>query len=73
MANYTITEDVHVDIRVDGETIALDLPAGDHDLHPAVAELLTAQGVATPAVAAEPAKPAKKTTPKDTPIESTEA
>ena len=78
MANYTITESVHIDIRVDGATISGDYEPGVVELHPAVAEVLVAQGIASLAIAepeAEPApaKASKKTTPKDTPTETTEA
>ena len=78
MANYTIKEPVHIDVRVDGATIAEDYKPGVVELHPAVAEVLVAQGIASIAIAepeAEPtpAKASKKTTPKDTPTETTEA
>lgn len=77
MANYTIKEAVHIDVRVDGATISADYDPGVVELHPAVAEVLTAQGLASltvvePEAEKAPAK-AKKTTPKDTPTESTEA
>ena len=64
----TIQEQVHVDIRIDGETIDQDLTAGDHLVEDAVGELLIAQGIATIAVDA-PTKTTKKTesTPKETP------
>lgn len=44
---YTISDKVHVDLRVDGKTISEDFGPGDVELPPAVAELLLAQGLAT--------------------------
>lgn len=43
---YTIKEHVKVDLRANGVDYSLDLKAGDHDLEPAVAEILVAQGLA---------------------------
>lgn len=47
MAKITVADAVHVDIRIDGVTIELDLAAGDADVEQAVADLLIAQGLAT--------------------------
>lgn len=55
---YTIAQNVEIDIRIDGKDETLSLAAGDHTLHPAVAEVLVEQGLATPAGT----KAAKKTT-----------
>lgn len=60
MAKITITEQVHVDIRIDGETISSDFTPGNVEVSEHIADLLISQGVATIAVD-EPAKPAKKT------------
>lgn len=43
----TITEAVHVDIRIDGETISTDYKPGTADVPLEIAELLIAQGFAT--------------------------
>jgi uncharacterized protein YuzE len=43
---YTIKENVRVDMRVNGETISVELEAGEQKLEPAIAELLVAQGIA---------------------------
>lgn len=65
MAHINITEQVHVDIRVDGETISEDFTAGVVEVIQPVADLLVAQGIAHFAMAADAevpsAKPAKKT------------
>lgn len=63
---YTISEAVHVTFTVDGETVELDITAGDSDLSESVADLLVAQGIATPAAAKKAAKSTST-------VESTEA
>lgn len=60
MATISITEQVHVDIRIDGVTISNDFAPGITEVEQPVADLLIAQGLATVAVA-EQAKPSKKT------------
>lgn len=45
---FTIKEQVHVDIRIDGVTIEEDFAPGDHDLPDAIADLLVSQGIAAP-------------------------
>lgn len=74
MPKHLITEAVHVDLRVDGQTISADYEPGEVELHPEVAALLSAHGIATPVydVTAEPvaAKPAKKPTAKTTNTET---
>lgn len=64
---YTIKEHVKVDLRANGVDYSLDLKAGEHDLEPAVAELLIAQGLVTAKV--KNAKPGTTPTPS---IESPE-
>lgn len=53
---YTISEAVHVSTTVDGESVELDFTPGDIDLPEAVADLLVAQGIATPVAAKKAAK-----------------
>lgn len=53
---YTISEAVHVSAVIDGETVELDIKVGDTDLPESVADLLVAQGIATPAAAKKAAK-----------------
>jgi hypothetical protein len=55
---YTIAENVDIDIRIDGKNETISLTAGDHELHPAIAEVLVEQGLAKPA-----GTKASKTTP----------
>jgi len=45
--NYTITEQVHVDIRIDGQTISADYTPGDIEIPIEIGDLLIAQGLAT--------------------------
>lgn len=59
--NYTIAEQVHIDIRIDGKTISADYSPGDVELPIEIGELLISQGLATPAAA--PAKKSKSTEP----------
>lgn len=66
MARITVTEAVSVDVRIDGVTVSEAFTPGDTEVAPAIAELLIAQGFATPAV-----KGGKKTEP--TPKETSEA
>lgn len=73
MATHTLSEKVHVDIRVNGETISTDFGPGDVVLTPAVAELLVAQGVATPVVKASKKTSAPTAADNDTTIETPEA
>lgn len=47
MSKFTLTEPIHVDLRVDGEDFSGDYTAGDVELPDAVADLLVAQGFAT--------------------------
>lgn len=76
MAKITIFEPVHVDIRIDGETISSDLAKGNHEVDQHIADLLIAQGVATFA-ADEPAPKSNKKTSAPaadtTPTETSEA
>jgi len=58
---YTITETASVTMTVAGETVTIDLEPGDHDLAPEVADLLIAQGIATPATKT----PKRKTSTED--------
>jgi hypothetical protein len=58
--SYTLTEAIHVSITIDGQAQDLDYTAGDTELPEPVAELLIAQGIATPAVA--PSKKSKSDT-----------
>lgn len=51
MAKITLKEAAHVDIRIDGENIALDLTTGENDVPDPVAAILIAQGFATEATA----------------------
>lgn len=44
---YTLNDKVHVDLRVDGNTISEDFGPGDVELPEAVAVLLVGQGLAT--------------------------
>lgn len=46
MAKFTIIQAAHVDIRIDGETLELDVKPGDTELDPRVGEVLVAQGIA---------------------------
>lgn len=62
---YTIAQDVEIDIRIDGKNETISLKAGDHELHPAVAEVLVEQGIAK----AAGTKAAKTTTPEPEPTE----
>ena len=74
MAKITIIEPVTIDIRIDGETIAQEFTPGDIDVPAEVAELLIAQGLATPksgkTTKNTPAAPVEAT---PTAIETTEA
>ena len=65
---YTLAEAVHVDIRIDNETIEGDFGPGDVELPAPIAELLVNQGLAVPT----PEKASKKSaTPTDpTPSEA---
>lgn len=47
---YTLTDAVHIDIRVDNQDISGDFGPGDVALPDAIAEILVAQGHATPTV-----------------------
>lgn len=63
MATITITEQVHVDIRIDDQEHTADYAAGTIDVPQGVADLLIAQGLATITVetpAPAPAKSSKK-------------
>lgn len=60
MAKITLKEPAHVDIRIDGENLALDLTTGENDVPEPVAAILIAQGFATEATA----KAGKNTTTK---------
>lgn len=73
MATHTLTEKVHVDIRVDGETISTDFGPGDVTLPPAVAELLIAQGIAAPITKASKKTSAPAAAETPTPTEPSEA
>ena len=66
MAKITITESVHVSVQLDGETIELDLAAGDADVEQAVADLLIAQSLAV-----LPTKGSKKTASTEPVVEDT--
>lgn len=57
MTTYTLPERVRVDLRADGVDLSGEFGPGDVELAPAVAELLTAQGLATPAKAKAPKTP----------------
>jgi hypothetical protein len=48
---YSVKQHVKIDLRANGVEHILDLKPGDHELDPAVAELLVAQGIATPKAA----------------------
>lgn len=62
---YIIKTAARVDARINGETIELELEAGEHDLRPEIAELLVSQGIAEK-VAAQPKTKTSKTKPTDT-------
>lgn len=64
MANITLKEPVHVDIRIDGKNVELDLIAGDNEVPEIVAATLTAQGL----VGEAPAKTSKTTTKSTSPV-----
>lgn len=66
MATYTITESVHVDIRVNGEDFSGSYGPGDVDLPQPVADHLVAVGLATKATATKKAS-AKSTPEVETP------
>lgn len=59
---YTLSETVNVDIRIDGQDASATYEAGDHELPPAIAELLVAQGFASEAVTAKKSKTSEPTT-----------
>lgn len=67
---YTITEAVHVDIRIDGETISADYAPGDVDLPQPIADLLVAQGLATPTAVSSGKKKADPAPADSTPTPS---
>lgn len=56
MATYTLKEQVHVDLRVNGEDLSGDFGPGEIELPEAVAEHLVGLGLATPTTAKKAAK-----------------
>ena len=70
MAKYTINEDVHVSMQLHGESVELELTAGDVELDEHVARVLVAQGLA--AVAGPKPNEQQKTETPETETESVE-
>lgn len=64
---YTVSEKVHVDMRVNGEDISGDFGPGDVELVQPIADLLLASGLATEVSAS---KKAVKPTPTDESVEA---
>lgn len=60
--SYNLPEAVHVDMRVDGETISKDFGPGVVDLPQPVADLLVSQGLATQSTSKSKAGKAAETT-----------
>lgn len=81
MANITIKEQVHVDLRIDGITISEDFAPGDVEVLEPVADLLVSQGLAdyslviadAPFKASDDSTTSKKKTTKTASTESPEA